>query len=210
MKSLDLRKTRATTVVNEAGEGDFQIFEEQKRDLAAIFENIEINPRKIIVFGIKIAICSGGVIALKNYEKKNISKLNGIKVIAQEEINTLKKKQKKLKDEIAKFQHLSGKTTEFHNKLDIVEEIANRRLSALRGLDGIQSAIPEEVWLKEVRYFKDNFKISGMSTNNRQVQLFIESLEKLGLFSTVTLEQSSEDKKGRTSRKNFRVVSVLK
>ena len=90
---LDLRKTRAATVVDD-GDGDFLVYDDQK---SSFLSNLEINPISVISFVLKLAVCGVGVVALQYVEKQNLDKLNGQKSIVQGELNGLVKSKSKKK-----------------------------------------------------------------------------------------------------------------
>ena len=204
---LDLRKTRAATVVDDLGD-DFLLYEDEKN---SFLSNIEIDPKRIIGFVVRLALCALGVVVLRYIEKQNLDKLNGQKSIVQNELNQLAKKQKEKEKEVEGFAYMAKKSKEFYNKLDIMQELADSRLLALTGLDHIQSIIPEEVWLQRVNFDDKKFTITGTSTTNKQIQNFIEKLEDTQLFSNVNLEKAIEDKdKKNYIRRNFIIKSTLK
>ncbi len=203
---LDLRKTKASTVVDEMGDA-FLLYGEKKSFLS----NIEIKPKKIIGFCIRMLLCTVGVISLKYVEKKNITELNARKVIVNRELNQLTKQQKAIEKQIASYSTLVIKSKEFYNKLEIMQQLADNRMLALTGLDHIQSIIPEEVWLKQVDFGNKKFTIAGISTTNKNIQNFVEELEKTELFSSVNLEKAMEDNRNsRYTRRQFIIVSTLK
>ena len=205
---LDLRKTRAATVVDDLGD-DFLLYEDEKK--SSFLSNIKIDPKRIIGFIVRLALCALGVVVLRYIEKQNLDKLNGQKSIVQNELDQLVKKQKEKEKEVEGFAYMAKKSKEFYNKLDIMQELADSRLLALTGLDHIQSIIPEEVWLKRVNFDDKKFTITGISTTNKQIQNFIEKLEKTQLFSNVNLEKAMEDKNNKNYiRRNFIIKSTLK
>lgn len=203
---LDLRKTRASTVVDSVDE-DFFLYDDEKKS------SVSVNPKKIIGFIIRIAVCALGTVILMHVEKTNLNKLSAAKAIVNGELNELKGKQQNLKKQIEGFEYISKKSKEFNEKLDVMQKIVNRRPLAVTGLDHIQEVIPEEVWLKEIRFDRDDFTITGVSTTNKQIQNFAEQLEKTNLFSKVVLDRAEEDRSGKNklhSRRKFVIVSTLK
>ena len=201
---MDLRKTRAETVVDSL---DDDIFMEDK---SSFLSSIKIDPKEVIGFLIRVALCFVGVFALKYFEYQNLDKLKRQKVIISEELNTLQAQEKSLQDQVDSFGKLKERSKEFNNKLNIMQKIANNRLSAISGLDQIQSKIPEEVWLDKVAFNNRKFEIQGYSTTNKQIQNFVEQLEQTKFFASVGLDRVAEDRGKRMKRRNFTVTSVLK
>lgn len=205
---LDLRKTRASTVIDSVEE-DFFLYDNKKQ--FSFLSDVEIQPRKIVGFVFRLIVCALGLVILIQVEKNNLDKLNGQKAIVNGELNDLKKKKGQLGKQIEGFQHMAGKSKEFNEKLSVMQKIVDERLLAVTGLDQIQSAIPEEVWLKEVRFDNSDFTITGISTTNKQIQNFVEELEKTNLFSSVNLDRSAEDRSDEyQNRRRFVIVSTLK
>lgn len=204
---IDLRKTRASTAVEAFG--DEFLIDDDKKD--SFLSNIEIEPKAVIFFLIRLALCVSGIFILMHIEKKNINKLNGQKAIINNELNTLQNEQKKMEKNVEGFGHMLETAKEYKNKLNIMQKIADRRLIAVTGLDSIQSVIPEEVWLNQVGLKDKKFTISGISTTTKQIQNFIEKMESTNLFSSVVLEQARDTQnREQRKRKIFVIVSVLK
>lgn len=205
---LDLRKTRVATVVDQMDDDDIFLDDADKK---SFLSNLDLETKDIIGIVLRLVICGLGVVVLMHFEKKNLDKLNGQKMIVQNTLNTLKSKQSKIKDEIKGLEYISEKSKEFSRKLNIMQGIVDHRLLAVKGLDFIQSAIPEEVWLREVKLNQKKFIITGVSTTNKQIQNFIEQLENTDLFSAVSLAKAEEEKKeAHYSRRRFTIESLLK
>lgn len=205
---LDLRKTRASTVIDSVEE-DFFLYDNKKRP--SFLSDVEIEPKRVVGFIFRLIVCALGLVILMQVEKNNLNKLNGQKAIVNGELNDLKRKKGQLGKQIEGFKHMAGKSKEFNEKLSVMQKIVDKRLLAVTGLDQIQSAIPEEVWLKAVRFDGNDFTITGISTTNKQIQNFVGELEKTNLFSSVNLDRSAEDRSDRyQNRRHFVIVSTLK
>ena len=205
---LDLRKTRAATVADQLDDADIFLDDADKK---SFLSDLDLEVKDIIGLVLRLVVCGLGIVILIHFEQKNLDKLNGQRMIAQDELNSLKSKESKIKNEIKGLEKLSEKSKEFNHKLNIMQGIVDNRLLAVKGLDLIQSAIPEEVWLREVSLKKKKFIIKGVSTTNKQIQNFIEQLEDTDLFSAVSLAKAGEEKKEAFySRRRFTIESLLK
>ena len=205
---LDLRKTRVATVVDQLGDEDIFLDDSSKK---SFLSDLDLEVKDIVGVVVRLVVCGLGVVVLMHFEKKNLNKLNGQKMIAQEELNSLKSKESTIKKDIKGLEYISEKSKEFNRKLNIMQSIVDNRLLAVKGLDFIQSAIPEEVWLQEVSLNKKKFIIRGVSTTNKQIQNFIEQLENTDLFSAVSLARAEEEsKEAHYSRRRFTIESLLK
>ena len=204
---LDLRKTRAATVV-DAFDDDLFSYDEDK---PSFLSKLDIDPKKIISFFVRVALCVGGTAVLMYIEKQNLERLNGQKAVVQGEFDNLKSKSSMIEKEIKGFEYMIAKSRDFNNKLKIMQKIVDHRLSAVTGLDNIQQVIPKEVWLKKVDFNDRKFTLKGISTTNKQIQNFIEELERTNLFSIVSLQKSEEEKNNKNyRRRRFTIVSTLK
>ena len=201
---MDLRKTRAETVVDNLEDDIFM------EDKPSLLSKIQIDPKDLIGLAVRIALCFVGVFVLKHFEKENLSKLRGQKAVVNQELETLKGQEKTLQTQVDGFGKMKESSKEFQNKLTIMQEIANNRLSAVSGLDHIQSVIPEEIWLQKVAFNNRKFEIQGYGTTNKHIQHFVEQLEQTNIFASVGLERVAEDNQRKMRRRNFTVTSVLK
>ncbi len=208
---FDLRKTKASTVVDEMDQDDIFLYDDKKSSIPGFLENIEIDSKKIIGFFIRLALCGVGTLILIRYEKNNMAKLAMQRTMANTELSKLKSQKDNVKKEVDGFGHMLKKSEEFDNKLEVMQTIVDNRLSALTGLDHIQNAIPEEVWLRRVRFENNRFTLTGLSINTTQIQNFMKELEKTNLFSQVNLEKAGEDASSKSNkRRYFTILSVLK
>lgn len=208
---FDLRKTRASTVVDEMDQDDIFLYDDKKSNILDSLSNIEINPKKIISFFFRLALCGVGALILIRYEKQNIEKLSKERTMVTTEFNKLKSQKEQIKKEIDGFGYMVKKSKEFDNKLEIMQAIVDSRLSALIGLDHIQNIIPEEVWLRRVKFDNNRFTLTGLSVNNKQIQNFMKALEGTNLFSQVNLERSGIDASSKSdTRRHFTILSLLK
>ncbi len=207
---FDLRKTRAATVVDDMAEEEVFLYDDKKDILADFLSKIEIDPKKIIGFFLRLAFCGVGILILTYYEKQNIKTLSSRKAIATTELNKLKGEKEKLKKRVEGFGYMARTSKEFNNKVQVMQAIVDNRLAALIGLDHIQTVIPEEVWLKRINFNNNKFTITGLSTTNKQIQNFVEELERTNLFSMVNLERVGTDTSHKSlAKKNFSILSVL-
>ena len=89
-----------------------------------------------------------------------------------------------------------------------MEGIVHRRLKVIRGLDQIQDVIPQNVWLERVNFNGNKLVLNGFSNTNKQVQTFIESMEKTNVFLRVVLNKVSEQ--GALKQKSFAIHVTLR
>lgn len=207
---LDLRKTRASTVVDNVEDDIF--FEEEKKGsiVSELVSNINIEPKTIIKFIVKLAFCGLGTVALIYFEKDQINKLNVQKADRQKKLDTLNQKKQSIENKIKTSETSTEASEEFNNKLNIMQGIVNHRLDAVKGLDNIRDSIPKKVWLTEVDFRNKQFKIRGHSITNKEIQEFVVNLEKTDIFAFVRIDETKKDKNIKNQNKvTFTITSEL-
>ena len=204
-KNFDLRNTKSSTVVEDMGD------EILLSDKESILSKLEVDPKKVINFAIRVALCTGGVFVAKHLEKEGLRKLNLQKKVANEKVQELEKQKSEKEKSIEGFGTMAEQSKEFGHKLDIMKKLADDRVMAIKGLDNIQTHVPTEVWLKRVQFDNHKFQIEGTSTTNRKIRDFIEGLEKTGIFSSISLQNVREDTSNKSFvKRSFTMVSELK
>ena len=201
---IDLRKSKATVVDQETLDNDFVLDGEKN-----VFSFLShINFKEIFNIIIRLIICCVGTVALMQYEQASLKKLAAQKNSANNEYSKLQNKMKSLQKKISGFAYLKDKSVEFTNKLSIMERVVQKRSKVIRGLDHIQGVIPKKVWLNRVNYSKNKLTLDGFSNTNKQVQTFIESMEKTNIFESVDLDRMFEQ--GALKQKRFTIQVTLR
>ena len=207
--TFDIRKDKS--VKQDSGIFDDDFFTE---DEGTQFSDWSMSSKDMITIAVKLLIVAIGTLALMYYEKQNLDKLKAQKVAAQSELNKVTEQKKNLETEIKNFTDLDSKSQEFMAKLEIIQNLAKKRLLAISGLDHIQSVIPETVWLNRVSFRRKEFSIDGTALTNKEVQNFVEALENTGAFEQVNIGKFSGDRSSKedknSQRRQFTIVSTLK
>ena len=208
MKGLDLRETRATLVDQEIMDDDFIL--EGKTNLPPWLKlpEIDISLNEIFSLIVRLFLCCLGVLILKQVETRNLNLLQTQKISAEQEYSQLEKQMQEIQNKVKGFEYLQDISQEFNNKLVIMEEVANKKLKVIKGLDQIQTVILKDIWLEKIDFRQNKFTLEGFAKNNSQVQDFIERLEKTELFVNVHLDRVSEVSSSR--RKQFNMYATLR
>lgn len=201
---IDLRKSRSTMVDQEVLDNDFVL--DSEKNLFSFLS--KINFKAIFNVIIRLIICCAGTVVLMQYEQANLRKLETQRNSANNEYIKLQNQVKGIQKEIGGFGYLKEKSVEFTNKLSIMEGVVQKRLKVIRGLDHIQDVIPKKVWLNRVNFNKNKLILNGFSSTNKQVQDFIESMEKTNIFERVVLDKVSEQ--GASKQKRFAIHVTLR
>ena len=172
--------------------------------------NISGKDGALIAF--KVLLLSLGILIMVYFETKNINKLNAEKESIQSSFNKLTSQKAQIEKEVQSYDKLGNKSQEFMKKLEVIQDLAKKRLLAISGLDHIQSVIPEKVWLSKVSFKNNEFSIDGTALTNREVQNFVEALERTGAFGQVNIGKFFGDRSNNKNsrRRKFTIVSILK
>ena len=201
---VDLRKSRSTMVDQEVMDDGFIL--DSEKNVFAYLSKIDF--KIVLKIVIRLVLCCAGTVVLMQVEKRNLQKLGAQRNAANNEHNQLKNNMQAVQKEIEGFDYLKGRSLEFTNKLIIMEGIVHRRLKVIRGLDQIQDVIPQNVWLERVNFNGNKLVLNGFSSTNKQVQTFIESMEKTNVFLRVVLDRVSEQ--GALKQKSFAIHVTLR
>ena len=205
---IDLRKSRASTVMESDLEFDDDFVVQEESALSKWISQIDINPAEILAILIRVCLCCAGTVLLIQVEKSRLNKVKAQKAVVQGEFDQLNQEKQNLQNQVKGFSYMQKKSQEFNNKLAIMKKVAKKKLKVIKGLDQMQDVIPDKMWLKRINYRQDKFTIEGAAETNKQVQNFIEALEGTRLFSGVKLERVQEQ--DRTKRRTFTISSVLR
>lgn len=209
MKNLDLRKTRASTVVDTVDDGSISFDSEDK---FSFLSNLTIDPKYIITIGLKLALCGVGTYILMYYEQQELSKFNKQKAIEVSKVKNIQVKISKIKLQFTEFQAVEKIVDTYYEKLQILKNIVGSRLLSIKILDNIQNSIPKEILLNKINFMNNTLIIRGETPTHQYVSVFVEALEDTRLFSSVDLERIDKKNKGNNiyNTNLFVIKSILK
>lgn len=174
---------------------------------------ISLEARDVVAIVLRLVVCASVVVGLMFWEQKTLRELNIKNQQARSELDKLKSEKGDIEKEITGFDYVSGKSEEFMKKMEVMQELAEVRLLAVEGLDQIQTALPEKVWLERVSFRGSTFTIDGVALNDLDIQIFVKSLEDVPIFGMVRLSQSVDapiSQKQLAQNKQFSIESVLR
>ena len=174
---------------------------------------ISLEARDVVAIAIRLVVCASAVVGLMFWEQKTIRELNIKNQQASSELDKLKSEKGDIEKQITGFDYVSGKSEEFMKKMEVMQGLAEVRLLAVEGLDQIQTALPEKVWLERVSFRGSTFTIDGVALNDMDIQIFVKSLEEVPIFGMVRLSQSVDapvSQKQMAQNKQFSIESVLR
>jgi len=88
-------------------------------------------------------------------------------------------------------------------KISLINDLKSRQGEAVRLMETLSSALPDWVWLSEVKYARRNISIKGKALTNLLVSDYMHNLEKSGLFDLVSLMGTAQKTQGGTQYTEF-------
>ncbi|MEO6194738.1 MAG: PilN domain-containing protein [Thermoanaerobaculia bacterium] len=142
----------------------------------------------MLLVGIVIGLMAVGV-AWWLQSKKNEAKEAEV-VAAQHEVDLLASVIKEVDD-------YKAKKAELERKIGIINDLKANQRGPVRVMDYVSRALPELLWLDQLRMSADSIHVEGRAFNTNAVANFIENLDKVPEFDEPTLK-STESQQGGT------------
>ena len=190
---LDLRKTRVTSIDGAGGLGEYNLEEDFGQRLKDALDT-----RTVVQYVFKFIGFGAAVFIIMQVENYRIDKFTSIRNQAQAKLDQANQTKNQVNTQIQEYSRIQQITDEFNRKLDIVKQLADKRIKAISGLDQLQTIIPERVKLTEVKFQDDNFVLKGKANTTDKVSSFVKALEDTNMFLRVHLDQLND---GRNKKK---------
>jgi len=121
----------------------------------------------------------------------------------QEKLASLVAQNKTLSKKIGKVRNLDKLRADVERKLKLVDQLQHGRFRSLEMLLAFSHAIPENVWLLNVKDSKGELTLSGRGESNKAVADFMRVLDHEKIFTGVTLQFIQRKKVGDIPVRNF-------
>jgi type IV pilus assembly protein PilN len=95
--------------------------------------------------------------------------------VAQQEVD-------KLQEVLQEINRFEAKKAEIKNKIDVISDLKANQRGPVRTMDQMSSALPELLWLDQMRIGASDINVSGRAFNVNAVANFIENLERVPEF----------------------------
>ena len=112
-----------------------------------------------------------------------VSRLENEKVLANKELNSLKRKVKVV-------ENYEKDKKNFEEKISVIEQLKKNQTGPVIMLDEISKNIPEGVWLTKITESGGRINMEGNAISNTDLASFINSLKNTKGFSNVELTES--------------------
>ena len=158
--------------------------------------------RHIVLFAAGlVAIIAVGLIFFQQ-EKSVLDGIAGQNNALTQEIEDLKKV-------IGEVDQYKEEQQKLEQKLDVIDELRDKKTGPVRMLDRIASDIPDKLWLTELEEVEAKVTLKGVSINNEVIATFMTRLEESKLFSEVYLVSIERESIDDLNFKRFTITSKL-
>jgi type IV pilus assembly protein PilN len=94
-------------------------------------------------------------------------------------------------------------------KLEVIKQLSRERLKNVKSLDALQSIIPNQAWLTNLKFNQTKVEIDGLATDDIVIAEFMRTLESSIYFADVVLVSSTDSKKESGVVKKFAIACKL-
>lgn len=91
------------------------------------------------------------------------------------------------------------------NKVDIIQSLNARKQVAVKMMDQLSRALPEMVWLTNMKFSNNIVSLSGSALSNNLVADFINNLKSTNYFKNIRFKDSNRKKKSGVDVFDFRL-----
>jgi type IV pilus assembly protein PilN len=141
----------------------------------------------MLVLGIVLGLAAVGT-AWWVQSKKNEAKEAEV-AAAQHEVDQLASVIKEVDD-------YKAKKAELERKIGIINDLKANQRGPVRVMDYVSRALPELLWLDQLRMSADSIHVEGRAFNTNAVANFIENLDKVPEFDEPTLKSTEAQQGG--------------
>ena len=159
---------------------------------------------------IKVLVMLSFTAALYAYER--VQKSKGQKAIAMkyEEIRKAEDILKKKETETVDLNILKQRFDDEKKHIEAVRAELITRMHFLKGLNSIQTAMVENLWLTSLSYKNGSFKIDGKTFYKNGLDTFYKSLKKVPFFDKTIIMKDSESREQNVEAYEFLILTEIK
>jgi len=110
----------------------------------------------------------------------------------QQQINRKKAEIAKLQKVIKEVKNFEKRQKDLRAKLDVLEKLKTARIGPVYLLDELYKAMPDKLWLTNLKEGSGKAKISGIGSSEETVALFMKNLEASKSFEGVELKVTKQ------------------
>jgi len=121
----------------------------------------------------------------------------------QDHLASLHAQNKLLNLKIGKIRDLDKLRADVQKKLTLVDQLQKGRFRSLETLLALSHAIPENVWLLNIKDSGGNLQLDGLGESNKAVANFMRALDQEQVFTGVNLQVIQREAIGAIPVRNF-------
>ncbi|MEN8223564.1 MAG: PilN domain-containing protein [Acidobacteriota bacterium] len=110
-----------------------------------------------------------------------------------------------LEDVLQTLKTLENTKKILKNKVDIIQSLNSRKQVAVKMMDQLSRALPEMVWLSNMKFNNNTVSLVGSALSNNLVADFINNLKSTNYFSNIKFKDSIRKKKSGVDVFDFRL-----
>ncbi|WKZ57928.1 MAG: PilN domain-containing protein [Bdellovibrionota bacterium] len=139
----------------------------------------------VIAYGGSVALLIVVLLAVQQLIASGVSDLTM-------ERDQLKKQLAALEEQTTEVRDLEKRKLELDEKLGVIAKLKLSKKGPVRVLDEINVAIPEKVWINDMKEVKGQLSISGIALDNPSIVEFMKNLERSPYFLEVNLKETAQ------------------
>ncbi len=110
-----------------------------------------------------------------------------------------------LEDVLQTLKVLENTKKVLKNKVDIIQSLNARKQVAVKMMDQLSRALPEMVWLSNMKFNNNTLSLKGSALSNNLVADFINNLKSTNYFKNIKFKDSIRKKKSGVDVFDFRL-----
>ena len=93
-----------------------------------------------------------------------------------------------LDGKVAEIQKLRAQRKELESKMEVIQDLQNKRPLIVYYFDELVKAVPDGIYLKSLRRSEDLINVTGSSKSNNRVSTFMRNIDRSSYFSSPDLK----------------------
>lgn len=118
----------------------------------------------------------------------------------EDEMGRLQAEVAKLELQSKEVKDLDKKREDLQAKLEVIDQLKQKRVGPVRVLEDLSSSTPEKLWLVDFTEVVSNATITGMALDNQTIAEFMRQLQQSKYFFEVDLVETSQSEAPRVGR----------
>jgi type IV pilus assembly protein PilN len=150
----------------------------------------------LTIAGIALGVTLLLVLLVYVFQGYRLSQLN-------REIASLKNEVEILNVQVKGVEELRQKIAALKGKLEVIDELNQKKTGPVRLMEGLTTAAPARLWLMEFKETGGDLTLSGMAVDNQTVAEFLKALARLPYFRNVELVEAAQIEQDGIPLKKF-------